>query len=59
MNAILINKYKYTTIFNPRSNRTPKLDKKKYYTIPTKIKNNKINPANIIKRGNKLLKQKI
>ena len=55
MNIILINKYKYIIIFNLRFNRTPKLNKKKYYAIPTKIRNNEINPVNIIKRESELL----
>ena len=37
-NIILINKYKYTTIFNLKFNKTPRPDKKKvlYYTHQNK-----------------------
>ena len=51
-----MDRYKYINIFNLRSSRTPKPNQKKYYIISTKIKNNKVDPANIAKKGNKLSK---
>ena len=51
-----MNKCGYAIIFNLRSSKTPRLDKKKYYIIPTVIKNNtsKVNLINIVKRGHEL-----
>ena len=37
----------------------PRPDKKRYYIIPIIIRDSKINPANIIKRGYKLPRQEI
>ena len=48
INIILINRCECVNISILKSNKAPRPDQKKYYIIPTKIKNNKVNLINII-----------